>query len=399
MTASPCLRVPVLHEDRGHRAATTVELRLDHRADGGPVRVGHRLDVGVGGQEDGLEQFVEAIAGLGADGHERHLTAVLLDDDAALGELGLDTVGLAVGQVHLVEGHDDGHARRLGVVDGLDRLGHDAVVGGHHQHGDVGDLGSARTHGREGLVTGRVEEDDAAAVDDGLAGADVLGDAATLAVGDGGLADGVEQAGLAVVDVAHDGHDRGTLDELVGVGLVEDILVLGRRCLLDLGVLVGDLGGPTLGHLEAQLLGHERRGVAVDGLVDGGEDAAPDQLADDVRRVDADELRQLLDRDLLGDLDGATSGGVGDLDRGLDVVSCACAASGVPAVRGSRCGYEPWVPPVVIAGATWSAMAPKAATSPCSSRVLMSVGSRVRSARWSAERFSAVSQQEPSAQR
>ena len=41
-----------------------------------------------------------------------------------------------------------------------------------------------------------------------LIGADVLGDAAGLAGDHVGLADGVEQRGLAVVDVAHDGDDR-----------------------------------------------------------------------------------------------------------------------------------------------------------------------------------------------
>jgi len=29
------------------------------------------------------------------------------------------------------------------VIDGLEGLGHDAVVGGHHHHHDVGDLGAA----------------------------------------------------------------------------------------------------------------------------------------------------------------------------------------------------------------------------------------------------------------
>ena len=41
-----------------------------------------------------------------------------------------------------------------------------------------------------------------------LVGADVLGDATGLAGDDVGLADLVEQQGLAVVDVAHDGDDR-----------------------------------------------------------------------------------------------------------------------------------------------------------------------------------------------
>ena len=55
---------------------------------------------------------------------------------------------------------------------------------------------------------GRVDEGDELAVVLHLVGADVLRDAAGLAGRHGGVADGVEQARLAVVDVAHDGDDR-----------------------------------------------------------------------------------------------------------------------------------------------------------------------------------------------
>ena len=72
---------------------------------------------------------------------------------------------------------------------------------------------------------GRVEEDDALAVVGDLARADVLGDAAALAGRDLGRPDRVEQARLAVVDVAHDGHDRGArLEERRIVLLEEDFL-------------------------------------------------------------------------------------------------------------------------------------------------------------------------------
>ena len=57
----------------------------------------------------------------------------------------------------------------------------------------------------------------------------MLGDAAGLACDDVGVAYVVEQRGLAVVDVTHDGHDRRTCDE---VFLVVFLLMDG----------VGDLG-------------------------------------------------------------------------------------------------------------------------------------------------------------
>jgi hypothetical protein len=122
---------------------------------------------------------------------------------------------------------------------------------------------------------------------------DVLGDATPLPGGHLGRPDRVEQAGLAVVDVAHDGHDRGArLEERRIVLLEQDFL--GRLGDLAVGLVGTDRGGLGLGHLVAELARDERRGVAVDELVDGREDPALDQLADDVRRVDAEQLASSL---------------------------------------------------------------------------------------------------------
>ena len=48
----------------------------------------------------------------------------------------------------------------------------------------------------------------------------MLGDAAGLALADAGGPDGVQQSGLAVVDVTHDGDDRGADHQIVLVALV-----------------------------------------------------------------------------------------------------------------------------------------------------------------------------------
>jgi hypothetical protein len=74
------------------------------------------------------------------------IAAPIFGQQAAVGELLLDALGLGVGLVDLVDGDDDRHLGRLGVVDGFERLRHDAVVGRHHQHDDVGDLGAAGAH-------------------------------------------------------------------------------------------------------------------------------------------------------------------------------------------------------------------------------------------------------------
>ena len=111
--------------------------------------------------------------------------------------------------------------------------------------------------------------------------ADVLGDAARLARGDAGLADVVQQRGLAVVDVAHDGDDRRTGEEIL----------LG---ILNVLVLEGVLGGLGQLHFQfhAEFGADQLRGVEVQFVVDGGDDAQHHQLFDDLAGRLADALRR-----------------------------------------------------------------------------------------------------------
>ena len=121
----------------------------------------------VGDQADHLQQQVEVDALLGGDFDEDGAFLAgarpLFGNQAAIGELLLDAIGVGFGLVDLVDGHDDRHVGGLGVVDGFEGLRHDAVVGCDHDDDDVGDLGAAGTHAGEGFVARGVEEDDLAA--------------------------------------------------------------------------------------------------------------------------------------------------------------------------------------------------------------------------------------------
>ena len=210
----------------------------------------------LGLQRQHLQQLVDALLGLGRDVDEDGLAAPLFRDELVLGELVADLVRVGARLVDLVDRDDDRNLRLLGVVDRLDGLRHRPVVGGDDQHDDVGHLGAAGAHGGERLVARRIEEHDVARVARDLVGADVLGDAARLAGRDVGLADGVEQRRLAVVDVAHDGDDRRARDQVLRVVRrlgVDQHLVLAEGRRLD---------------LEAELVRDQRGGVEVDVVVD-----------------------------------------------------------------------------------------------------------------------------------
>ena len=90
-----------------------------------------------------------------------------------------------------------------------------------------------------------------------IIGADGLGDAAGLAAGHGGVADIVEEAGLAVVDVAHDHNDGGAGQQILfGVLVVVDQLLFNGDHHFTL-------------HLAAQFFGDDGCGIEVDQLAQG----------------------------------------------------------------------------------------------------------------------------------
>ena len=143
------------------RAAAAIELGFDHRAFGGPARIGLQIE-NFSLQADGFEQLVEIGLLCGRYFDVEHVTAERFDLNFVLQQFGAHALRLGVRLVDLVDGDDHRHFRRLGMLDRFDRLRHDAVIGRDHQHDQIGHLGAARAHGGEGRVAGRIDEGDLA---------------------------------------------------------------------------------------------------------------------------------------------------------------------------------------------------------------------------------------------
>ena len=280
----------VLDEQRCDRAAVFIQPRLEDAALARTVRVGLEF-FHLGGQNDRLEQLVDAGARLGRDLADLGLAAPFCRRQTVLGQLGQNAVGVRAVLIHFVDRHDDGDLGRLGVVDGLNGLRHNAVVCSDDENGDIGAHGAARAHLGKGRVARGIEEGDGLAVNFNGIRADVLRDAAGFAGRDLRVADIVKQARLAVVDVAHDDHDRRTGDQLVG-----SVLMVVKQTLLN-----GD--NDLVLDLAAELGRDEFRRVKVDGLVDRGHDAVFEQALDDLGHRLFHAGGQLADGDLVGDLD------------------------------------------------------------------------------------------------
>ncbi len=156
------------------------------------------------------------------------------------------------------------------MVDGLDGLRHDSIVGSHNDDGDIRDLGTTRTHSGEGFVPRGVEESDVLSVlEFDVVSTDVLGDTARLAGDDVGVADMVEERGLTVVHVTHDGDDWAARYEVFVAYLLVGVDFLHHVCCHELGGV-------------AELFCHEVDGLGVKTLVDADHDAEHHACADDL---------------------------------------------------------------------------------------------------------------------
>ena len=282
-----------LHQHGRNRAAAAIELGFDHGAFGRTFGIGLEVEQ-FGLQRDHFQQPVEIGLVLGGHLDIDDVAAERFDLHFVLQQFGAHAFRLGVGLVDLVDRHDHRNLGGLGVIDRLDGLRHHAVIRRDHQDHDVGHLGAAGAHRGERGVARRVDEGDllAAFRRGHLIGADMLGDAAGFARHHIGVAQRVEQRGLAVVDMAHHGHDRRTR---LGVGGIVDRV---EQAFLDVG------GGDALDGV-AEFLGDQLRGIGIDHVGDLVHRALLHQQADHVDRAFGHAVGEFLDVDGFRDDDFA----------------------------------------------------------------------------------------------
>ena len=192
------------------------------------------------------------------------------------------------------------------MINSFQRLRHHAVIGGDHQHHNVGHFGAARAHAGEGFVARRIQKHDLAAESRRIriqnfhfVGADVLRDSARLAARHVGFPNSVEQRSLAMIHVAHDGHHWRARVPAAGIGLRRQAFF---HLLLGLLLKADDIG------IGAELPRHFAGQCRVQCLIDGGEHAPRQQPRDNFLGAHTQLLRQIFYADAFGDGDGPRDG-------------------------------------------------------------------------------------------
>ncbi|CEE73405.1 membrane hypothetical protein [Xanthomonas citri pv. citri] len=318
------LQRTLLHQHRRNRAAALVQRGFDDGTAG--AALGHGLEFQhFGLQRNRVQQRVHAGTELGRHFDELGVATEFFGHHVFGQQLVLDPQRIRAGLVDLVDRHDQRHACRLGMRNRFLGLRHHAIVGGNHQHHDVGDLGATGTHrGKRGMA-GRIQEADDATTGFDVVRTDVLGNAAGFAGGDLGTADVIQQRGLAVIDVTHDGDHRRTRR-----GLALRILGMRQQRILEVGIVGTHC-------FMAELFGHQCRSVVIDALGDGRHDAHLEQRLDHVAALEREFLRQVCNGDGLADRHFTHHRCGGALEAVRAAVGLAAAtAAVVTAARGRR---------------------------------------------------------------
>ena len=349
-----------LYQHGSHGTATLVESGFHGGATSIHIRVGAQVEFGIRGEQHGFEQLVDIGALLGGDVNEHGVAAILLRHQTVFGELAAHLVGVGALLIDLVHGDHDRHVCGLSVVDGLHGLRHYAIIGRDHENRDIGQFGAAGTHCGEGFVARGIEERDLAGftlkINGDLVCTDTLRDAAGFACDDVGAADGVEQSGLTMIDVAHDGDDRRARPQIL-ILLQFLFIQIDVELLQQLLILL--FGGHDL-DVPADFLAEDLEGGLIQGLRCRGHFAEMEQHGDKGRRIDVDLLGQIGQGRALTQTDGLSVTGrnanAAD-DRGLHLLEfltlrqtvltclrgfaaltpeCACGASATAAAAACR---------------------------------------------------------------
>ena len=169
------------------------------------------------------------------------------------------------------------------MINRFDRLRHHPIICCHDQDDDIGDLGATTSHGGEGFVARRVQERHLFPAYRNRVRADMLRNPTGLAFRHLRLPDGIKQRGLAVIDMAHDCHDRWPRFKLNLFLRLRD----GIQQLFS-GLLHRHID------LDPALLSNDHGCINVHGLIEREHLAHIHQLAHDVGRALSDQLGKLL---------------------------------------------------------------------------------------------------------
>ena len=131
-----------LHQNRCHWPTADIQLRFNHSALRCTIRVGFKLK-NFCLKGDGFEQFIQALSIDGRNLNILNFTRKLFHDNFMLQQISAHFVWVGFGLVDFVNRNNHRHLGGFGVINRLDGLRHNRIIGCHHQHHNIGHLRTA----------------------------------------------------------------------------------------------------------------------------------------------------------------------------------------------------------------------------------------------------------------
>ena len=125
------------------------------------------------------------------------------------------SLNIRIRLINLVDGNNNFNSGCLGMVNGLYRLWHHAIIRCHHKNGNIGGIRTTHTHCRKCLMSRCIQEGNLLSVDGYHISTNMLCDTARFAIGYLSVTDGIQQRCLTMIDMTHNADNRWTCNHIV----------------------------------------------------------------------------------------------------------------------------------------------------------------------------------------
>ena len=189
--------------------------------------------------------------------------------------------------IYFVDSKHDRHTSSRCVVDSLNSLRHDIVVGSYNDDSDIGNLSTTSTHSSKRFVTRSIEECDMTTIlQSYVVSTNVLCDTTSLTSDNVRFTNVVKQRSFTVVNVTHHSNDWWTWEKIFFAIFLflNSINNIGRNKLC----------------LETKFIGNDIDSFGIETLVDRNEQTEVETSLNNLSNVDIHHNSQLISGNKLG---------------------------------------------------------------------------------------------------
>ena len=290
----PNAQISGVHKNGRHRSQIGVEMRLHHRSHRGPIGVRLQLHH-FGHQKHAFQKLLDSLTLFRGNGHHHSLTAPFFRLKPVFGKLRHNFIHIGPGSIHFIDGHHNRHIGFFGMIDRFNGLRHHTVIRRHHQNGHVGCSGSTRSHGRERLVSRRIQKSNFLTFDFNLISSDVLRDSSRLAGHHIRISNGIQQSGFPMIHMTHHTHHRRTGFQIGFVILLQKFFQISFKNIF------GRTGTALLFEVHSGFRSNNHRRIKINNLIQIGQNSVFHERSNQNRRAETCFFRQLFHGNHIGD--------------------------------------------------------------------------------------------------